>query len=177
LGVKINPTGPQYVPVLPNATEQIYGGFGLLSIAPEARYYSATATFKQPIDSVTMTVENVDRGDYKNEFTLVAFDEGHRIERKTIRLGPSGSRTVISLTAPTIDKVKWSGDGWTFHPYIVTQMNVTFAPAAQPIDPVVSSAAPEPGFIMVAGPLGIFLLLQRRRKQWTAAQWTVDSGQ
>ncbi|HZK82746.1 MAG TPA: hypothetical protein VFC46_16800 [Humisphaera sp.] len=168
LGVKINPTGPQYAPLAPNLVQFPGGEFVLVPASRAQRYYTGNATFQQPIVSVTMTIENESLADMQNDFTLVAYDHHQRIARKTITLAPAGDETRITLAAPEIDKIRWLGAGWTFHSYVITNLNVTFAPTASASNSQVSAPAPEPGFVAVAGPVIIFLLLRRRRREYVA---------
>jgi hypothetical protein len=179
LGVKINPTGPEYAPLAPALVEFPFGEFVLVPASMAERYYSGNAKFKEPIVSVTMTIENTSPGDPKNDFTLLAYDKHKRVARKTIDLGPAGDETRITLAAPAIDQIKWLGAGWAIHTYVITNLNVTFAPGATTSGgsgPHVSASAPEPEFVGVAGPI-IILLLLRRRKREISCQLPVVSCQ
>ncbi|HWE02063.1 MAG TPA: hypothetical protein VG326_06595 [Tepidisphaeraceae bacterium] len=167
MGVRINPTGPKYAPLAATLLQSLGVESPLFPASQAARYYSGNAVFKEPIATITMTIENASVSVAKNRFRLVAFDKRHRVAVKRVVLSSIGDNLPITVSAPSIDKIKWSGGGWSHHAYVITNLDVTFtAPATAPTPgqgPVVSASAPEPGFIFVGAPIFLFGLTRRRR--------------
>ena len=106
---------------------------------------------------------------WRNEVTVTAFDQGKVVATDTENLKPLGDGSQITLSAPAIDSVSWSGEGWVFHPYYVTGLELKIdgqsvgsgvgTPAIS--TPNVGSPVPEPGTSTVM----IFFALSVLRRQ------------
>jgi len=170
-GVRIQPTGPDDFPALLGLSE-VYGiTQAFLTNSPAAPFYSGVATFDTPATTVTFDVSRVNNSGWRNPITIIGLENHKRVASTTVNLAPLGDTTQVTITAPAINQIEWLGTDWTFHPYVVDAVHITFqtppvASVEPPVgvgNPDVGSAVPEPGSCAVFGLIGAGVLLRRTR--------------
>jgi hypothetical protein len=167
MGVTITPTGPNDIPFVQSEWEVLGATSPFLNNSTASQFYSGVATFAQPITRLTLEVARTNNSGWSNPITVTAFDNGKQEASTTVNLMPLGDWTTVTVSAPAIDKVNWSGSGWVFHPYFVRDAQVTFAPSIASPDavgsPIVGTPIPEPTSLALLMIVCIGALARRAR--------------
>jgi hypothetical protein len=151
---------------------EVYGiTQAFLTDSPAAPFYSGVATFDKPATTVTFDVSRVNNSGWRNPITIIGLDDHKRVAESTENLAPLGETTQVTITAQAINQIEWMGTDWTFHPYVVNAVHITFQ--SDPVgsvgspgekgNPNVGSPVPEPGSCAVLSLFGAGVLLRRMR--------------
>ena len=169
LGVHVHPTGPTDVPMVTGLSE-VYGSTAaFLTNSVTARYYSGFATFDKPVSKITFDVQGLNDSGWRIPITVAGLENHKRVALTTVDLAPLGNVTRVTIAAPAINEVRWTGTNWVFHPYLIRDVHISFATAGH--TPTTSSSSPsgvgtpvpEPGSCALFGVIGAGMLLRRRR--------------
>lgn len=169
LGIQVHATGPTDIPFVPGLLE-VYGSTdAFLANSVTSRYYSGYANFDRPVKEITFDVSRLNNSGWDSNITVVGLDDRRRVAAAIVNLAPLGEVTHVTLSAPDMTQVRWTGADWIFHPYVIRDVSVSFAdvgttPTAGSTTPSVSGApVPEPGSCAIFSVVGAATLLRRRR--------------
>lgn len=172
LGVRIQPTGPDDLPEVLGLSEVYGSAAAFLANSATQRFYSGVATLSEPATTVTFDVARLNNSGWRNPITIAGLENHKRVAITTVNLMPLGDTTHVTITAPAIDQIKWTGTDWIFEPFVVRDVRITFQSVSvgdseSPSDGVgsgsVGSPAPEPGSCVIFSLIGAGTLLRRWR--------------
>ncbi len=176
LGVHVQTDGPVSAPTLFVGEMEVLGAeLPSLQRSDNAHFHSGTTTFAHPATTVTLDVNRANNSPWNSNFELAAYHHGKRVNVTVESLEPLGDMTQITVSAPLIDKIRWSGSNWVLQPYVVQDLHVGFAATAQPPasgggssgsdgsggTPIVGQSIPEPAMTALFTLAGAAMLLRR----------------
>jgi len=100
--------------------------------------YTMDLALATPTNSFKLDVSRSDGSSAGDTFTVNALNGATLLTTQTVTLGPINSWTTVTLSAPGINHVTWTGNGAAFHPFGVDNLVIGVGPSAAATIPTLS---------------------------------------